>query len=62
VSAPLSAARFAAGSLSRVFEGELATGESYYLLERPRDHLIPSVQALVGWILEQFGDTTDEGS
>jgi len=62
VSAPLSATRFAAGSLIRVFERELATGESYYLLE-PTPHLAaPSVQALVSWMLQQFGDTTDEAS
>jgi len=62
VSAPLSAARFAAGSLIRVFESELATGERYYLLARARDHLAPGVQALIGWILQQFGDTMDESS
>jgi DNA-binding transcriptional LysR family regulator len=62
VSAPLSAARFAAGSLIRVFDDELATGESYYLLERARAQATPSVTALVGWMLQQFGDRTDEGN
>jgi LysR family glycine cleavage system transcriptional activator len=60
VSAPLSAARFAAGTLIRVFERELATGESYFLLERVRDPASPGVIALVDWMLAQFGDSTDE--
>jgi LysR family glycine cleavage system transcriptional activator len=62
VSAPLSAARFAAGSLIRVFERELATGESYFLLERTREHAAPAALALVDWMLQQFGDRTDESS
>jgi LysR family glycine cleavage system transcriptional activator len=62
VSAPLSAARFAAGSLIRVFERELATGESYFLLERMREHAAPGTRALVDWMLLQFGASTDESS
>jgi len=62
VSAPLSAARFTSGSLIRVFERELATGESYYLLEAEREHAAPGARALVEWMLQQFGDTMDEGS
>jgi LysR family glycine cleavage system transcriptional activator len=60
VSAPLSAARFAAGSLIRLFEPVLATGECYYLLERMREHAAPGVPALVDWMLQQFGLGTDE--
>lgn len=56
VSAPLSAARFTAGSLTRVFDTELRTGESYYLITRPDDARRPGVRALVGWMLEQFGE------
>jgi LysR family glycine cleavage system transcriptional activator len=62
VSAPLSAARFTAGSLTRLFERELTTGESYYLLEPARSLAAPGVQALVLWMLQQFGDTSDEAS
>jgi LysR family glycine cleavage system transcriptional activator len=57
VSAPLSAARFAAGTLIRVFERELATGESYFLLSR--HEVAAGVHALVGWMLLQFGDTME---
>ncbi|HXN11146.1 MAG TPA: hypothetical protein VN859_07870 [Steroidobacteraceae bacterium] len=49
----LAAARFAAGTLIRVFERELATGESYYLLERAHDHAAPSVIALASASDEQ---------
>jgi LysR family transcriptional regulator, glycine cleavage system transcriptional activator len=62
VSAPLSAARFAAGTLIKVFERELATGESYYLLERADEHAAAGVIALVAWLLAQFGDSMDESS
>jgi DNA-binding transcriptional LysR family regulator len=48
--------------LIRVFERELATGESYFLLERTREHAAPAALALVDWMLQQFGDRTDESS
>jgi LysR family glycine cleavage system transcriptional activator len=55
VSAPLSASRFAAGSLTKLFETELATGESYYLVTRAEDADRPAVRLLIGWMLQQFG-------
>jgi LysR family glycine cleavage system transcriptional activator len=56
VSTPLSASRFSAGSLIKLFDAELATGESYHLVTRPDDADLPAVQLLIGWMLEQFGD------
>lgn len=55
VSTPLSASRFLAGSLTELFDAELATGESYYLVTRPGDADIPAVRLLSGWMLQQFG-------
>jgi LysR family glycine cleavage system transcriptional activator len=55
VSTPLAASRFSAGSLTRLFDAELATGESYYLVTRPDDADRPAVRLLIGWMLEQFG-------
>ena len=54
VSAPLSASRFDSGALARVFEDELATGESYYLVTRESDAERPGVAQLIGWLLKQF--------
>jgi LysR family glycine cleavage system transcriptional activator len=55
VSAPLSDARFQSGSLLRLFDQELATGESYYLVTRPTDAGRTGVANLVRWMLQQFG-------
>lgn len=55
VSAPLAAARFAAGTLSKILPNELTTGESYYLVARRNDAQRADVQALVDWLLHQFG-------
>jgi len=55
VSAPVAAQRLAAGSLVRVFEQELVTGECYYLVTRPDDAQRLGVRALIGWMLQQFG-------
>jgi LysR family glycine cleavage system transcriptional activator len=55
VSAPLAAARFQAGSLVRLFDEELETGESYYLVTRAADAERPGVANLVRWMLQQFG-------
>jgi LysR family glycine cleavage system transcriptional activator len=54
VSAPLAAARFSGGSLTRLFDTELETGESYYLVTRPEDAGRPGVSSLIGWLLKQF--------
>ena len=55
VSTPLSASRFSAGSLTKLFDAELETGESYYLVTRPEDADRPAVRQLIGWMLQQFG-------
>jgi LysR family glycine cleavage system transcriptional activator len=54
VSAPLSVERFARGSLVRVFDAELETGESYALIVRREDVARPDVGALTQWLVEQF--------
>ena len=46
---------FAAGSLVKVFDRELTTGESYYLVTRPEDAQRLGVRALIGWMLQQYG-------
>ena len=58
VSAPLAAGRFAAGSLRRVFDRELATGDSYYMLAQAEDAERPAVRALIGWLLQQYGGSS----
>lgn len=54
VSAPLGQERFMQGSLIRLFDTELHTGESYFLILRDEDAARPDVRALEQWILEQF--------
>jgi len=54
VSAPLSASRFSAGSLTKLFDTELSTGESYCLVTRADDADRPAVRLLIGWMLQQF--------
>jgi LysR family glycine cleavage system transcriptional activator len=46
--------RFAQGSLVRLFDTELETGESYFLLMRPEDAGRPDVRALTEWLLNEF--------
>jgi len=60
VSAPLAAARFSSGTLTRLFDCELATGESYYLVTRQADADRPGVAHLIGWMLQQFGSPRHE--
>jgi DNA-binding transcriptional LysR family regulator len=55
VSAPISAPRFAAGTLARLSDHELTTGEDYFVLIRPEDAVRPPVRALVNWLTERFG-------
>jgi len=38
-----------------VFDTELATGECYFLVTRPDDAQRLGVQALIGWLLQQYG-------
>jgi LysR family transcriptional regulator, glycine cleavage system transcriptional activator len=54
VSAPVAAAKFRSGTLKRLFEHELHTGESYFLVTRPADAEINAVTHLMRWMLEQF--------
>jgi LysR family glycine cleavage system transcriptional activator len=54
VSAPLGQERFMQGSLVKLFDTELHTGESYFLILRDEDAARPDVRALEQWILEQF--------
>ena len=55
VSAPVAAQRFAKGSLVKVFDDELVTGDAYYLVTRPEDAQRLGVRALIGWMLQQYG-------
>jgi len=54
VSAPLTRGRFAQGALRRVFDQEITTGESYFVLLRAADAERPSVRALSDWLVEEF--------
>src|ERR1700678_2644208 len=49
----LSADRFNAGGLVKLFEAELTTNESYYLLHRPEDRAREDLQELTRWILSE---------
>ncbi len=49
----LSADRFAAGGLVKLFEAELTTNESYVLLHRPEDREREDLQELTQWILSE---------
>jgi LysR family glycine cleavage system transcriptional activator len=55
LSARLGNERFAQGSLVRLFDAELLTGESYYLILRKEDAQRPDIRALTRWILAEFG-------
>lgn len=54
VSSRLGNERFAQGSLVKLFDTELATGESYFLLLRPEDASRPDIRTLTQWILDEF--------
>jgi LysR family transcriptional regulator, glycine cleavage system transcriptional activator len=49
----LSADRFAAGGLVKLFDEELTTNESYVLLHRPEDGKREDVQEITRWILSE---------
>jgi DNA-binding transcriptional LysR family regulator len=49
----LSADRFAAGGLVKLFDAELTTNESYVLLQRPEDRSREDLQELTRWILSE---------
>ncbi|HEY5808836.1 MAG TPA: hypothetical protein VIT67_12755, partial [Povalibacter sp.] len=46
--------RFAQGSLVRLFDTELETGESYFLLLRREDATRADVRAVTQWLLNEF--------
>ena len=50
----IGAERFTQGSLVRLFDAELETGESYFLIMRKEDAARPDVQALTRWLLDEF--------
>ena len=54
VSPRLGAERFQQGSLVRLFDVELHSGESYFLLLRPEDGTRPDIRALTQWLLKEF--------
>lgn len=54
VSTRLANERFAQGTLTKVFDTELNTGESYYLILRTEDAQREDVQALTRWIVQEF--------
>ncbi len=53
VPARLSANRFEAGGLVKLFDAELVTNESYFLLQRPEDRQREDLQELTRWILKE---------
>ncbi len=55
VSAPLTRERLAQSALRRVFDQEITTGESYFVLLRAADAEQPSVRALSNWLMAEFG-------
>jgi hypothetical protein len=42
------------GALVRVFAVQLDTGDSYYLVSRPKDAEKPPVKALTRWALQEY--------
>lgn len=46
--------RIVQGKLVKLFDAELQTGESYFLILRPEDAQRPDIQALTRWILQEF--------
>ena len=54
VSTRLGNERFAQGSLIKLFDRELETGESYFLILRKEDAERPDVKALTAWLIEEF--------
>jgi LysR family glycine cleavage system transcriptional activator len=53
---PLLAARFEAGTLVRLADQTLDTRDRYYLVYEPDDENEEALQALVAWILAEFGE------
>lgn len=54
VSSRLGNERFSQGSLVKLFDRELETGESYYLILRREDAERPNIKALTQWLIDEF--------
>jgi LysR family glycine cleavage system transcriptional activator len=54
VSTRLGNERFAQGSLIKLFDRELETGESYFLVLRKEDAARPEIKALTQWLIDEF--------
>jgi LysR family glycine cleavage system transcriptional activator len=54
VSLRLGSERFTQGSLVKLFDAELQTGEHYFLILRKEDEARPDVRAFTQWILAEF--------
>lgn len=54
VSTRLGNERFAQGTLIKLFDRELETGESYFLILRKEDAVRPDIKALTQWLIEEF--------
>jgi LysR family glycine cleavage system transcriptional activator len=46
--------RFAQGTLIKLFDRELETGESYFLVLRKEDAARPDIKALTQWLIDEF--------
>jgi LysR family glycine cleavage system transcriptional activator len=46
--------RFSQGSLIKLFDRELETGESYFLVLRKEDAARPDIKALMQWLIDEF--------
>jgi DNA-binding transcriptional LysR family regulator len=54
VSLPVAKARLAAGTLVRLTEQELDTGENYFVLRRPEIASRTSVALVIDWLVHHF--------
>lgn len=54
ISTRLANERFTQGTLAKVFDAELQTGESYYLIARSEDEQRAEIRALKNWIVDEF--------
>lgn len=54
VSSRLGNERFVQGSLVKLFDRELETGESYFLILRKEDAARPDIKALTQWLIDEF--------
>jgi LysR family glycine cleavage system transcriptional activator len=62
VSTRLGSTRFRSGTLIKLFNTELPTGEAYYLIHRPEDASRGDVNVLTQWLLSEFADSVSEAA